>query len=363
MSFGLPRRVSKSYLTMLSLLIFVTFSMAGFSGAKAQESTPEASPVTSGSPYDPLLLFEAFLQTEFPQEWWPTTTVQAVAKPWLTADAALQGTVAAVQISFEGSESFGIAYAIYATEANAAQGLQRASTETGGVATPAALPAEIDAPGVVLDYGSFKVCLIQVNNVLVDGAALDVDSAVALAQVGVEHLRQVTSGLPDAAATPIASSSVLGALTPDQLRDLLVTSDFTGTGVPTYLQNPQVAAWIDETDTDLIGTAGAATVTFTGGEGGIAFLIFPNSTAAKIRVVESAAAERISGTDPDERTDLPYPALIMVDDTGVTCVLQVEYVVIAGYAPLRDGDVDATTEDAVALALAGAEHLVNLAGI
>jgi len=361
MSFRRLSRVSKSHLVILSLIFIATLAMPGTGKAIAQESTPVASPVAGEGPYDPLLLFEALLQTEFPQEYWPTTAIQAVAKPWATTEEALTGTVAAVQISFEGSEAFGIAYAIYPTEADAADGLQRASTETGGIATPAALPADIDAPGVILDYGSFKVCLIQVNNVLVDGAALDVDSAVALARVGAEYLLQVVEGMPAPAATPAAASSHLDAVTPGQLRDRLVVSEFTGTGVPSYLQNPQVAAWIDETDTDLIGTAGAATVSFTGGEGGIAYLIFPDETAAKIRVVESAAAERAAGNDPIERADLPYPALILGDDSGVACVLRVDYVVIAGYAPMRDGDVEATTQDAIALALAGAEHVLNVA--
>src|SRR5262245_4103399 len=303
MSFGRLLRVSKSYrcFTMLFTVLMLITPMAG--RTVAQEASPVASPATSDAPYDPLLLFEALLQTEFPQQYWPTTTIQAVAEPWTTSNEALAGTVAAVQITFEGSESFGIAYAIYATAADAAAGLQRTSQETGGMATPAALPAEIGSPGLILDYGSFKVCLIQVNNVLVDGAALDVDSAVALAQVGAEYLEQVAATLPAPAATPIAGSSFFTSITPRDLRDKLVASEFSGTGVPSYLQNPQVADWIDETDTDLIGTTGGATVSFTGGEGGIAYLIFPNVTAAQVRVIESAAAERAIGNNPTERTD------------------------------------------------------------
>jgi hypothetical protein len=361
MSTSLPLRVNKSYLVIALLVLVAMVSGLGNRTAFAQVSTPVASPVAYDAPFDPLLLFEALLQSEFPQEYWPTTTIRAVATPWTTTNETLENTVAAVQIAFEGSESFGIAYAIYANETDAAAGLQRASIETGGVATPAALPAEVDAPGVILDYGSFKVCLIQVNNVLVDGAALDVDSAVALARVGVAYLQQVAEDIPAPAATPVAVSSPFGTVAPEQLRDLLVASEFTGTGVPSYLQNPQVAEWADARDTDLIGTSGAATVSFTGGEGGIAYLIFPNSTAAQVRLVESAAAERAAGNDPVERGDLAYPALILGDESGVSCVLQVDYVVIAGFAPIRDGDVDAATEDAIALALAGAEHVLSLA--
>jgi hypothetical protein len=77
--------------------------------------------------------------------------------------------------------------------------------------------------------------------------------------------------------------------------------------------------------------------------------------------VETAAAERAIGNDPVERADLAYPALILGDDTGVACVLRVDYVVIAGYSQISDGDVEAATKNAIALALAGADHVVKLA--
>jgi hypothetical protein len=276
-------------------------------------------------------------------------------------DSTLDATVAAVQITFEGSSSTGLAFAIYPSAVEARESLDRAATETGGVATPVATPAATGDPTVVLDYGSFKVCLIQVNNVLIDGVGLDEQTAVAMARAGVEHLNNVAAVVPRGAATPEAGSAVFGSVTPEELNQRLVVAQFEASGIPSALSNPQVTAWTDTSDSDLVGTVGAAYVTFTGGDNAIAYLIFPNSTIAEQRVIENAAQARAQSAAVTEREDLGYPAEVTVSDTDVICVLRVDYVLVAGSATIVDGQTDAAVNDAIALAKAGAAHLVTIA--
>jgi hypothetical protein len=266
-----------------------------------------------------------------------------------------------VQITFEGNQSMALAFAIYPNAADARAGLERAATQTAGVATPIATPAAATDPTVVLDYGNFKVCLIQVNNVLVDGAGLDAQAATAIAEAGVEHLRKVAASLPTGAATPEASTQVLGSVTPNQLSQLLLVTTFAGAGVPSNLTNPQVAAWTDMSDSDLIGTVGAATVSFTGGDNLIGFLVFPNAAAAKKRVIETSAMARAKGVSVTQRDDLNYPAVITVNGTVLLCVLQVDYVLVVANSTIQNGQADAALTEAITLALAGADHLVKLA--
>jgi hypothetical protein len=344
------------------LLVAVLVVCFGSGFVTAQEGTPVASPVASEAPYDPLALYDALLKATLDQQYWPSGATSANASPWVNSgDPTLQGTVAAVQITFEGNQSTALAFAIYPTAADAQAGLERAATLTAGVATPVATPSNASDPTVVLDYGNFKVCLIQVNNVLVDGVALDAQSAIVIAKAGVEHVRNVASVVPTGSATPEASTQVFGEITPDQLSQRLLVATFAGAGVPANLTNPQVAAWTDESDSDLIGTVSAATVSFTGGDNQIAFLVFPNATAAKQRLIETAAEERANGADFTERDDLDYPAVITVNGTDLLCVLQVDYVLVAANSTIQNGHADAALTEALTLALAGADHLVKLA--
>jgi hypothetical protein len=345
-------------------VLFVVLLMVCFSRGivTAQEGTPVASPVASEAPYDPLALYDALLKATLDQQYWPSGATSATASPWAnSSDPTLQGTVAAVQITFEGNQSTALAFAIYPTAADAQAGLERAATLTAGVATPVATPSNASIPTVVLDYGNFKVCLIQVNNVLVDGAALDAQSAVAIAEAGVEHLKNVASVVPVGSATPEASTQAFGAVTPEQLSQRLLVAPFAGAGLPSTLTNPQVAAWTDTSDSDLIGTVSAATVSFTGGDNLIAYLLFPTSTAAKQRLIEKSAEQRTSGVTVTERDDLDFPAVITVNGTDVLCVLQVDYALVAANSTIANGNTDAAITEAISLALAGADHLVKLA--
>jgi hypothetical protein len=151
MRIGRPFVVGAAHVRLISLLLVVGVFFCGMVPALAEEGTPEATPVAEA--YDPLILFESLLQAEFPQEYWPSSTVQVVTQPWASANEALAGTIAAVQITFEGSGSFAIAYAIYPTGADAAAALERASNETDGLATPVAPPNIVGAPAIALDYG------------------------------------------------------------------------------------------------------------------------------------------------------------------------------------------------------------------
>lgn len=354
-------RVARSSLLVVLLIV----GMSGLRAA-AQESTPVASPIVSPlageEPYDPVALYEALLRTQLDQHAWPSDATGATAAPWVNSgNAALAGTVAAVQITFEGSTSAGLAFAIYPTAADAKAGLDRAATQTGGVATPVATPEAATEPTVVLNYGNFTVCLIQVNNVLVDGAGLDSASAIAIARAGVEHVRNVEAVLPPGASTPEPAAAAFGSVTPVQLNQRLQVAQFSGSGLPAKLTNPQVTPWTGETDTDLVGTVGAAYVTFTGGDNHIAYLVFPDSTAAELRVIETSAQERASGADVTERTDLTYPAEVVINGADVLCVMQVDYVLVVANATLQNGQTDAAIQQAIALAQAGADHLVKIA--
>jgi hypothetical protein len=160
-------------------------------------------------------------------------------------------------------------------------------------------------------------------------------------------------------ATPEASSAIFGEITPDQLYQRLVVAQFSGTGVPAALSSPQVTDWTDSGDSDLIGTVGAAYVTFTGGDNAIGYLIFPNSTIAEQRVIENSAQARALGADISESNDLGYPAEVTVNGSDVICVLRLDYVLVAGSATVGDAGTDAAIADAVAMAKAGAEHIVN----
>ncbi len=348
------------------ILIAVLVTGVAASSAVAQENTPEPSPATSPvvveEPFEPLALYDALLRAPFDQKYWPSDATKANASPWVNGgDSTLDATVAAVQITFEGSSSAGLAFAIYPSAVEARESLGRAATQTGGVATPVATPAATGDPTVVLDYGSFKVCLIQVNNVLIDGAGLDEQTAVAMARAGVEHLNNVAAVVPSGAATPEASSAAFGSITPVLLNQRLVVAQFAASGIPSALSNPQVTAWTDTSDTDLVGTVGAAYVTFTGGDGAIAYLIFPNSTIAEQRVIENAAQARAQGADIADRANLGYPAEVTVNGTDVICVLRVDFVLVAGSTTIVDGQTDTAVNEAIALAKAGAEHIVTIA--
>jgi hypothetical protein len=326
------------------------------------EATPEATPITYEAPFDPIALYKLLLLAEFPGEYFPSGATTAATSPWISSqDATLEGAVAAVQISFEGAESIALAYAIYPTAEAAQESFELAAAGAGGLATPVVSGTLDGEPLITLDYGDYQVFLVRVNNVLIDGAALDSAWAEAIAAAGVGHLRRVVATMPAASATPEALTSVLGDVTPEALNQRMLAAKFNGTGVPTHLQNPQVAAWVDDSDTDLVGTVGAATISFTGGDNLIAYLVFPTADHAERRLVDTMALERARGIDVSEPSNLGYPTVITNDGYEVLCVLQIEYALVAANAVIVNGDTAAAVQQATALALAGADHLVKLA--
>jgi hypothetical protein len=353
----------KSYTLVCALvLVWAVLVPVINNAASAQESTPEATPITYDAPFDPIPLYEALLYAEFPTEYFPTDATAAATSPWLDGeDPTLDGSVAAVQIIFENAANIGLAYVIYPTVEAAQEAFERAVAGSDGMATPVAEGAVDGEPAIVLDYGDYQVNLIRVNNVLVDGASSDPIWAETIAAYGVGHLRRVLANLPSAAATPAASSSGVGSAVPADLYQQLLAAKFDGSGVPANLLNPQVTAWIDDSDTDLVGTVGAATVAFTGGDNMIAYIFFPTTDHAKRRMVDTVGLERSRGVEVIERDDLSYPAVITVNGEEALCVLRVDYVLVASNAVVKDGDVEAATQEAIALALAGAEHVVKLA--
>jgi hypothetical protein len=362
MGAGWLAAAKKSYLLLLSLSIGIVLTIPGPVVGGAGASAQEATPMAYDAPFDPIDLYEALLFAEFPTEYFPTGATAAATSPWIDpGDGTLEGSIAAVQISFENATGIALAYAIYPTVEAAEEAFARAEAGAGGLATPIAAGTLDGEPAIGLDYGDYQVYLVQVNNVLIDGAAVDPAWADVIATYGVKHLRRVVATLPPASATPVASDSAFGQITPEELNERLLAAEFSGAGVPSHLLNPQVAEWSDESDTDLVGTVGAATVTFTGGDNGIAYIIFPSSDHAERRVIDTTGLERARGVEVTERTDLAYPAVITNDGEEVVCVLQVDFALVAAHAVIENDDPDAAIAQAIALAEAGADHMVKLA--
>jgi hypothetical protein len=359
-------------------------SPAGTTAPQRQARDTSSSPAAIAQARE---LFAALLHSTWSTSELPSGfSVGQVAQMEAARGTVEQNLIGTILVELDGPDlADRVIYEVFPLTADARRRVSGISLESGQTRTDRFTPRGFDDPATCLsfhdtatnpEYGG-TVCIVHVESVIVYGSSAlagdsdrgNVDHAVALARVGVDHLKQVRAGLPDGMSAAGPNSAIVppslaaarlieGRLAQTSPGDLSLPTGFSVARVSTPPSLDQAI---------LFGVVGSILLDVKGLDDSNAILyeVYPDVPSALSRFEQTGPSGDATPSDSFRPAGFEQPArcysfFVPSEQAGfgaTFCLALVENVMVLG-ASVREGDYDrGVAPHAVGLTQAGVSHL------